>query len=983
MGRCSIRKFISALVFIGGFFSTAAVMNSVFAAVLHDYTLEWYTLESKHFRCHYHTGEEQLARRSLAIAENVHAELSVLMDWEPADKTDIILTDEFDIPNGFASAFPSNRSGIFVSSPDSVESLEDNSDWLETVIKHEYLHILHLDKATGAAAYIRKIFGRAEYLFPFFTAFPNTFQPGWIIEGLATYIETDKERGVGRGQSSYFDMLMRMEAQGNFKSLRHVNVPNLAEWPLNTTRYLYGVHFFQFLDEKYGKKKITDLVDNYSNNVFPWQLNSNAEESTGKTLYQLWDEFEIFIKDKYKPQSDAVKKRGELIGKQITHDGYFAGPLKVLDNGEIYYVDYNADARKSLKVIRPVKGGGYNKPEKVIKFESAVRFDVHPSSGILLAKPERCRDAAIYYDLFHVDPETTRETRLTKCARYKMVSWSKDGKKIIAVKNSLAKNELHLLDRNGQLKETLWKGQYAEVVSFLDWSPTEDKIVASVFRPTTGWNLEMFDLQSRQWSLLTEDDVIETTPVFTADGKNILYSSDNGGIYNIRSMNIESGTQSFGETKSLTDLVGGAFYPVQTRNNKELYYIGYTSAGYDVFKLTIKELREVPEANKAATAIALAKPKIPDEVTTGAAKEYSAQDSIMPRWFHPVVEFTDEYYQLGALTYSWDALSRHIYRLSASYIDYDADYTDWAGAIDYIYDRYYPILKLNATHGNNLYRNDTEGLVRVRGNDVLQAEVVFPLLRMQDRLSFHLAAIKDTESDSWRKNSTISEIATFNDNLIGAAVVYDSTSKHARSNSRAEGRVIQFSAEKSDAFGNSNYQGNVYTLDWREYFRIAGTHVIALRGVVADGSANSKPFRLGGIDEANFEPQLLGAANASSPFNRREYNLRGYDEGYAQLQGQNMRLMSIEYRFPVWRVERVSMYPPVGIENISASVFIDRGTAWQEGSEEKYYTGIGAEVYFDTIFGYHRVVRITLGYAKGQDNIIGKRQYYARIGASF
>lgn len=953
-------------------------MNSASAAVLHDHTLEWFTLESKYFRCHYHTGGEALARRSLAIAEDVHAELSLMFDWVPEDKTDIILTDEYDIPNGLASPFPSNRTSIFVSAPDSVESLEDNSDWLETVIKHEYVHILHLDKATGAAAYMRKIFGRIEYLLPFFTAFPNTYQPAWIIEGLATYIETDKERGIGRGQSTYFDMFMRMEALGNFKSLEQVNVPNIADWPLNTTRYLYGVNFFQFLEQHYGKQKITGMVDNYSDNFFPWQLNSNAEESIGKDLYALWDEFEVATKAKYKTQSEAVIQRGELVGKKITDQGYFTGPLKVLDNGDIYYIDYNADERRSLKLIQAKKEGCYKEPIKIIKMESAVRFDVHPDAGIVLAKPERCRNAAIYYDLFHVDIKTKKETRLTQCARYKMVSWSKDGKKIIAVKNTLSKNELHLLDSNGQLKETLWKGQYAEVVSFIDWSPTENKIIASVFRPQTGWNLEIFNLETKEWLFLTEDDAIETTPVFSADGKSILYSSDHGGTYNIRSMNLETA-----ETKSLTDLIGGGFYPIQTKNDTNLYYIGYTSAGFDVFKLALNELREVPAANKASTAVALQSKKIETDIIIGAAKEYSAADSFMPRWFHPTAVFSSDFYEIGAFTYSWDALARHIYRVAASYIEYDSNFTDWSGEVNYVYDRYYPILKLSASRSNNLFRSNTEGLVRIRGNNVFQAEVVFPLLTMSDRLSFHLSVIKDNDSDSWRKNSNITSLADINDNLIGAAVIYNNTSTHARSNSRAEGRVIQFSAEKSDAFGDSFYQGNVYTLDWREYIRLGREHVIALRGVVADGSNNSKSFRLGGINEANFEPQLLAATSASSPFNRREYNLRGYDEGYAELTGRNMQLMSIEYRFPVWRVERASMYPPIGIENISGSVFIDRGAAWNDGGVEKYYTGIGAELYLDTIFGYHRVIRITLGYAQGQDDIIGKEQYYARIGASF
>ena len=47
---------------------------------------------------------------------------------------------------------------------------------------------------------------------PLLTSLVGSYpQPDWLIEGLAVYHETDRARGIGRGQSSYFDMLMRME----------------------------------------------------------------------------------------------------------------------------------------------------------------------------------------------------------------------------------------------------------------------------------------------------------------------------------------------------------------------------------------------------------------------------------------------------------------------------------------------------------------------------------------------------------------------------------------------------------------------------------------------------------------------------------------------------------------------------------------------------------------------------------------------------
>jgi len=1001
MGRSSL--FYKYFLFLALFSTLMVSSTATTAAVVHDYSLDWYTLESKHFRCHFYTGEELLARRSLAIAEEIHAELSLLIKWSPADKTDLILTDEYDVSNGWATPFPTNRTGIYLSGPDSVNSLEDNSDWLETVIRHEYLHILHLDKATGAASAMRKIFGRAAYIFPFFTAFPNAYQPAWIIEGLATYIETDKKRGLGRGQSSYFDMLMRMETKDNFKALAHVNVPSVTEWPLNTSRYLYGVHFFQFIEQKYGKNKIIELVENYSNNIIPWRLNSNARYTVGKDLYTLWDEFEVAMQDKYAPQWKAINKRGELIGENITTDGYFTSPLKMLDNGDIFYVDYNADKNRTLKVIHPKEGGGYQEPEviqptrddgsqkekilpakktgdyqepKVIaEVRFTARFDVHETAGLIIAKPELCRNAALYFDLFHIDLKTGNETRLTKCARYREVSWSSDGKQMVAVKNGMAKNELHLLDAKGQYIETLWKGKDAEVVSSIDWSSKENKLIAAVFRTATGWNLETFDIATKQWHFVTQDDAIETTPVYSADGSKILYSSDNGGIYNILRLDVASG-----KTESLTDLVGGGFYPAQAANEKELFYVGYSAAGFDIFKLAINETRDVPVAKKATTAIAK---QVPPQIETGPVKEYSAAQSIVPRWYHPIIAVTDDYYQIGAFTYSWDVLTKHIYGLSLSYIDYDSNYSDWLGAVDYIYDGWYPTLKLHASHNNKSSVDQNGNLVRVRNHNILQAEAIVPILSLSDRLSFHAAVVKDTEDTAWRKNTGINAGTDVVDNLLGAAIVYNNTSFHPKSVSRAEGRVLQFVVEDSDRIGNSDYSGNVVTADWREYIRLGGAHVLALRAVKGQGEDNTRPFELGGSNNTNFEPGLLASTLASSPFNRREYNLRGYAEGRAELRGQQMNLATIEYRFPIWRLERVAMTPPIGLQNLSGAVFVDRGAAWNSNGQKKYYTGTGMELYADTIFGYNTVVRITLGYAHGTDSAIGEDQFYLRLGSSF
>ena len=219
--------------------------KSVFAV---DPGLDWKTIESEHLFVHFAEGNKVLAERALAITEVAHESLTKKLNWNPKEKTHIILSDETDQPNGFASPVFFNHTVLFLAPPTSVNTLEDFDDWFTTLITHEYTHIVHLDKSAGSPEYLRKLFGRFIFLFP------NVFQPSWVHEGLATYEETDLLRGIGRGQSTLYASMMREELANGLQPISHVNLP-VTTWPAGTTRYLYGVYFINFLVEKYGEEK--------------------------------------------------------------------------------------------------------------------------------------------------------------------------------------------------------------------------------------------------------------------------------------------------------------------------------------------------------------------------------------------------------------------------------------------------------------------------------------------------------------------------------------------------------------------------------------------------------------------------------------------------------------------------------------------------------------------------------------------------------
>src|SRR3954454_20375471 len=94
-----------------------------------DPYLEWWTVETPHFRVHYYKGLEPIAERIASIAEGANARLSEALGWPMSEVTEIVLTDNPDDANGSATAIPYNAIRLFVTGPDDLSPLGDYDDW--------------------------------------------------------------------------------------------------------------------------------------------------------------------------------------------------------------------------------------------------------------------------------------------------------------------------------------------------------------------------------------------------------------------------------------------------------------------------------------------------------------------------------------------------------------------------------------------------------------------------------------------------------------------------------------------------------------------------------------------------------------------------------------------------------------------------------------------------------------------------------------
>ncbi len=942
-----------ALICITQLFSTAH------AGISNDPRLNWQTLTSSHFAVHYHDGEEQLAKTTIAIAERVHERLSPLFQWSPTEPTDIVLTDQIDFFNGYASVFPTNLMTLHVTPPDMLTGLEDHAGAMETLITHEYVHILHTDKATRTPLLARQLFGR------FFLLFPGMLQPGWLLEGLATYYETDPARSVGRGQSSGFDMLMRTESSCGIKPLRQVNQP-IASWPGGTVPYLYGVNFYQFIADRYGAEKIQQLVTQYSGNMLPFSLNSTSRRVFGKGLDELWGEFETYLQQEYQPQLAALQEQGEVSGQRLGQQGYVTSSVRALADGTVIYFSFNGTDAPALMRLRP----GTQPPEQLANVHQGGRFDLHPEAGIVLAQPEFNHNANLFYDLYRIDLSSGKQRRLTQGERYRAVTWSPDGKQMVALHNALGRHELHLLDADGKLIEVLWRGESGVTLSDPDWSPDGTTLVMSVWRPEGGWNLEQFNLADRAFTQLTRQTVIEAQPRYSANGASVLFSADNGGVYNLRQLNLANG-----EITTLTHVASGAFEPSQATVDGPIYYTGYDCDGLDIYRLDQPQPLPTPAAPDGPSAIPLPPAALPHGLKIS---DYSPYSHLRPRWWFPYLAIESGRTELGFITSANDPLYRHNYQLDAAY---DFSNQVMVGSLNYIYDRYFPIIKLHAQQLNQLQHTSDDTLLRVRQEQSYQAEVVVPYLQYDRTVSLHAAAIGDETSDHWLAPG-VAPHAPRTDRLLGLAMVYDSARRYPLAISRSNGLHIQLAAENSDALSGSDYSGTTYLLDSRAFISVGDGNVLALRLAAGLGTEQPRPFQLGGSRSAGQTNMLLGAANINSPFNQRSYALRGYSAGQAYLAGSRMALASLEWRFPIKRIERGIMTPPVALHQLHGIAFVESGDAWHKGQQQSFASSAGVELRAEVIAFYGLGIETRLGYAHGFD-YGGGNEIYLQLGSSF
>ena len=1002
-------RFLSALFFL-------AVLSPAHAAIGPapgpDPERNWQSADTTHFRINYAISRRAQAERVADIAERVYSRMSRGLQWEPGSRIEIILLDEFDIPNGYSTPLPFNESAIFLTPPNDGELL-DNSVWLEMLLTHELTHTFHLDKVRGAPNVLRHIFGRNPLLFP------NLWQPDWAIEGIATYNESTPELGKGRLRGPMFEAWMRIEHEQGFKSLAEINSDGRA---LPTSKqYLYGVYFYDFLARKYGPDAVYNYINNFSNNIVP-RVYTNPVEVTGKHMDELWDEFIADLADQMSRREVPLKAAPRADGNVILPAKFEISSLAPAADGVLAAVD---DGRLQPSLVHiDIQG----KVSELAKLNPGAYIDTRADGTALIAQPEICRNFNYYYDLYTWSASGGLQ-RQTTCGRYRRAVWV--GDRIAALRMDGGASTLGILERHGNdWSESRTLYRTPDQVEAIDLAASPDgKRIALGIKQAGSWQVLEFDSAGGAPRVLFNYNAPLHGLRYARDGGALEFIAVKDGVYDLwrytsdtllaepadcgRRCNAvapapDSSAAPRRDRTSDTLLAepadcgrrcdavapapDGSAAPRRDRTpgtpgltrlshtyTAVLSHSGIAQDGSVVLGVLAANgtelrrmqtaapiaLQAIPVSNQAAL---LQGNTPPATYQLGEPGNYHAANSMYPRTWLPSVLLDRGLSAYGASTFGSDALGWHNYTAD---VMWETSQHEAVGSLSYNYlgEHFFNVSRnLWARQSTGSGSNQTTTVFdRTTG---AQWASMLPWMGIQRSVFLGVGAAMQT-TDHVQVPGLITRTQ---DERVGATFLrYDTRNTNWYADGVNRGNLTTLLYESYRPF-TSFYDGYISRFDTREYLPVGET-VLSGRWTEVRAQGSTEQFQLGGATEYDLTQAPM--------LNQRNLPLRGYIGSEAALRGQNTSMASIEWRVPLSDIDRHAMSPPLGINRLSASTFMDAGSVWDNGNpRSRYYRGVGIELLGEVIVYYRFPLPLRLGIARGLDNPAGT-QAYLQLGQAF
>ena len=552
----------------------------------------WKAKKTTHFTVFYREGQEWNVDELLSNLEHYREKVINLTGNKDAGHTFLTLSDTGILSNGYYDPI-FDKIGIFTYPPQKrfISSVEN---WSRMVGLHEYTHQMQITNTSDMPEMATTLFGT-----PFH---PNLWMPGWMLEGITVYTESQFSPYEGRLNDGYFTSYLKTRAkEGKFPDLNTMtHLP--FEYPNGEGSYLYGGQFFQYLATKYGEDKfsqffsyIGSFIFSYLSPVFPYfGLDEAAKSVYGKSIKALFYEWRLSEEEKakeWKTAGERLTKNGWVIAYPILHDDklYYlreytkkTGAYEYFDFQEIVARDLNTGKEKVIvpltsTIHTSLRIDGDRLYYGVFEIKGDYKGSPFSGFGLISSVYEKNLKTGKQKVLFK---DEVRSFSPVSCDE---ILYAKDTKDKFG-------SEVFLYSKKEKKKRLLFTSPYliSEIL------PTSEGIFVVARKNWENWGIYSLELTEGTFSVVINTPFDEANISF--DGEMLYFTANYERTYRIYGLNVKN-KNFFRLTEE-----GFADYPIVDVKGNKLYFVGLTSDGFDIFykELNSKEF-VIPEYEKFPT----------------------------------------------------------------------------------------------------------------------------------------------------------------------------------------------------------------------------------------------------------------------------------------------------------------------------------------------------------------------------------------------
>ena len=829
------------------------------------------TLTTEHFNIHYPARSnedffigknmEMMARLAAVYFEEGFQRLTKDLNSRPYLRIQVVIVDNTDSHNGFATPVPQNTIYIYAVPPLGHTSVAEYDNWLRETAFHELTHIINLSTTRGYSSVLRPIFGTIVDM--------NGLSPLNFTEGYAVFEETNMTHR-GRGRSTFLHTMLRTTAYE--KTLNSDTLYSLSrapyildKWPVGEVPYLYGYLLFEHVAEKYGLD-VPGKISRHNAGVVPYYPSYSFENFTGKGVPELWDDMLAAKREFYAKWVSHISKSGITKIFSKTNEGFINRTPALSPDGKFmafYVMDPNRNTRISIIDVAT------NKEINHIRANDA-SFIKWLDNETIIFNNELVEVGSDYY---YVETLNVKNDILSNdISNSKRVLYADviEGNELCTVRARTGRMDLNLEAlKNNKLSnlKTLYSSNYMGRLS----NPV-------CFKKGTGYEFYFIEKELDKDEQIVKMDTLGSKAVlyrspgnikgFTIDHDKITFIDDSDGVFNL----YRTSSTSSGKVEKKTNLISGAFdlEPVNRSNSDSFYITYYMSDGF-----RIGEVQTTTGDQKGTEKFKTDDIPIRDdqkkEIPEIERKTYTGFKTLVPKLWLPSFSFVDGGYTFGGMTYGSDALFRHQYFLSG---EYDTRTKKPVLNATYTNQSFYPIYSVSMNN-NNTWFSDSEIIRELQAS----VDIAIPI-------NTYIYILTGLDYDY--RNLDFLDIRTKRYGIYGGIGYSDTATTLSAISAPEQGVSGYLKYALYPQSMDSTY--HEYEIDAVTRFYIPmwwDGHVIAINNDYSYSYGNPYMFF------------VAGGEQSSLIFNSKSFLMRGYPVSYFST--QSLMISNIEYRFPIFK----------------------------------------------------------------------------------